>query len=263
MKTVSWRACGVLFLAGLAWLSGCSARLTANLEENGPLPPAPQTAQERIGRTGYTVQVGAFSVLENALNLARTLNSDGLDAFYFLHGSGLYKVRFGDFVSREAADRQAKQLLDKDIIDEYFIVNPEDYAVVQRTALGENFMREKLVATAVSFIGVEYSWGGTLPFDGLDCSGLARAVYKLNGLNLPRSSAEQYEAGTAVARGGLMKGDLVFFSAPMSRRISHVGIYVGDQAFIHAPGKDRRIRKDSLDDQYFRENFSGARNYLN
>jgi cell wall-associated NlpC family hydrolase len=127
--------------------------------------------------------------------------------------------------------------------------------------LGED-LREKLVATAESFIGVEYSWGGTTSREGFDCSGLVRAVYQLNGLSLPRSVADQYAAGTAVARDRLLKGDLVFFSASRGGALSHVGICVGKNAFIHAPGKGKRVREESLDNGYFKAHFTGARAYL-
>jgi hypothetical protein len=258
MKIVLRRGGLILVAFGLAWFSGCRAGVGVRVSPQ-PVPPA---AKETVARTGYTVQVGAFSVPDNARTLTRSLSAMGLDAYYFPHGSGLYKVRFGDFPSRDAAVREARRLVHKTIIDDYFIVGPEDYAVSKQGLFGKDDLRAKLVATAESYMGVEYSWGGTSSNDGFDCSGLARAVYQLNGLNLPRSSAEQYGAGTAVPRDRMLRGDLVFFAASSSRAISHVGIYVGENTFIHAPGKDRRIRKDSLNDRYFRERFSGARTYL-
>ncbi len=212
-------------------------------------------------RMGYTIQVGAFSIVDNARRLTQELNAKGLDAFYFPQGTGLYRVRFGDFASRDAAVREAKRLHEEALIQDYFIVRPEDYAVYRQNAVGGD-LREKLVATAESFIGVEYSWGGTTSREGFDCSGLVRAVYQLNGLNLPRSLWDQYEAGTTVPRNRLLKGDLVFFSASPGGKLSHVGIYVGGNAFIHAPGTGKNVREASLDAAYFREHFSGARAYL-
>ncbi len=256
MRTVLRRG-GLIFTAlGLALFSGCRVGVHVIPQ------PAPSDAIETVARSGYSVQAGAFSVLENARTLTRDLNALGLDAYYFPDESGLYKVRFGDFPSRDAALGEARRLLDRGIIKDYFIVSAEDYAVPRQSVFGEDELREKLAATAECFMGVEYSWGGTSSNDGFDCSGLARAIYQLNGLSLPRSSAEQYRAGTAVSRDRLLKGDLVFFAASPSRRISHVGIYIGETAFIHAPGKDQKIRKDSLDARYFKENFSGARTYL-
>lgn len=265
MKIILKKVCCLLLLAGFSWFSGCRARTQI-------IPPAqpaakPQTRQiptkeEKLTRTGYTIQVGAFSVLDNAIRLAQSMNNRGLNAFYFRHESGLYKVRFGDFSSRDAAFQKAERLLSEAVIEDYFIVRPQDYAVSKQNTFGEAYLRDKLVATAESFIGVEYSWGGTSRDDGFDCSGLTMAVYQLNGLNLPRSSKEQYEVGTSIDRGQLKKGDLVFFVTSQRQKISHVGIYVGEEAFIHAPGKDREIRKESLDDTYFRNRFVGARTYL-
>jgi hypothetical protein len=256
MKTVLRKGALVLTALGLAWLSGCRAGVRVIPQ------PVPSSAIETVARTGYSVQAGAFSVLDNARTLTRALNALGLDAYYFPDEPGLYKVRFGDFPSRDVAVREARRLLDKDLIKDYFIVSAEDHSVSKQSPWAEDNLREKLVATAECFMGVDYSWGGTSSDDGFDCSGLARAIYQLNGLSLPRSSAEQFRAGTAVSRDRLLKGDLVFFAASPNRTISHVGIYIGESAFIHAPGKDRKIRKDSLDAGYFRAHFSGARNYL-
>jgi cell wall-associated NlpC family hydrolase len=87
------------------------------------------------------------------------------------------------------------------------------------------------------------------------------AAYRLNGLDLPRSSAEQYEKGEPVDRGDLEKGDLVFFSGA-GGKINHVGIYAGDGRFVHAPGRGKTVRYDSLDLPYFRDTYRGARSYV-
>ena len=252
---------GLLLIVAVAWLSGCRAGVRVTPPPPPPAPPTPAASGVAVTRTGYVVQVGAFSILDNARRLTRTLTDMGLDAYYYPQGSGLYRVRFGDFPSREAAVGEARRLREKAVIEGYFIVAPEDHPIYRQRMLGED-LREKLVATAESFIGVEYSWGGTTSLEGFDCSGLVRAVYQLNGLSLPRSVADQYAAGTAVPRDRLLKGDLVFFSASPGGQLSHVGICVGKSAFIHAPGKGKRVRQESLDGSYFKEHFSGARAYL-
>ncbi len=222
--------------------------------------PAPGSAGA-AARTGYTVQVGAFSVLDNARRLVRTLNDNGLDAFFYPQKSGLYRVRFGDFPTREAAVREAERLRRQNLVEDYFIVRPEDHPV-HRMSLPGTDLREKLAATAASFLGVEYAWGGTSRREGVDCSGLVHAVYRLNGLNLPRSTTDQYLAGARVAPRRLQKGDLVFFSASPGRSVSHVGIYIGRNVFIHSPGTGQTVREESLDSPYFRDRFSGARAFL-
>jgi hypothetical protein len=234
-------------------------------------PAADASAEAPLARLGYSVQVGAFAVYDNARALTGTLTAAGLDAFYFHSGSGIFKVRFGDFPSRDAALAEAGRLKEKGLIGEYFIVGPADYAKVRpgapepsvaRPGPAATDLREKLVATAESFIGVDYAWGGTTTRSGFDCSGLVLAVYRLNGLAMPRSVRDQYRAGTAVSGARLSKGDLVFFTASPGGELSHVGIYIGHGTFIHAPGSGKNVRRESLASGYFRSHFSGARAYL-
>jgi cell wall-associated NlpC family hydrolase len=87
-------------------------------------------------------------------------------------------------------------------------------------------------------------------------------VYQLNGLNLPRSSKAQWEAGISIDRDQLSQGDLVFFSTSGNGEVSHVGIYLGENNVIHAPGWGERIRIDSLEEKYYRRHFVGVRSYL-
>ena len=222
----------------------------------------PTVPHRALARIGYTIQVGAFSDLNNAVRLTQTLQDRGLNAYHFVHKTGLYKVRFGDFPSRESARGRAENLLALGIIDEYYIVGPGDYPKPTDRKNATSYLRNEIVSTAKSFIGVPYRWGGASPEYGFDCSGLSMAVYHLNGLNLPRSSKAQWGAGAPVNRSQLSKGDLVFFATFGGRKVSHVGLYVGEGKFIHAPGRNRRIRFDSLSNRYFGRRYVGARTYL-
>lgn len=229
-----------------------------------PVPPAPpHMAPEReLPLMGYSIQVGAFSRVENAIRLTAILEGRGLNAYYFLHRTGLYKVRFGDYASGESAFSEAERLRAAGIIDEYYIVSPGEYAVAQERKLGRDYLRGELVATARSFIGLPYRWGGDSIEEGFDCSGLTMAVYHLNGLNLPRSATEQYLAGAPVEQRRLLQGDLVFFATSGRRKVSHVGVYAGEGKFIHAPGVGKRIRTDLLGDRYYAARYLGARSYI-
>jgi hypothetical protein len=235
---------------------GCAGKI-AVVPSTEPIVP-----QRELARIGYAIQVGAFSDLNNAVRLTQTLQDRGVDAYYFVHKTGLYKVRFGDFPSKESASRKAKNLLTSGIIDEYYIVRPEDYPTLTYRKNATIYLRNEITNTAKTFIGVPYRWGGVSPERGFDCSGLSMAVYHLNGLNLPRSSKAQWQAGSPVNRRQLSKGDLVFFATSGGREISHVGIYVGEDKFIHAPGRNKKIRFDSLSKRYFRRRYVGARTYL-
>lgn len=224
--------------------------------------PRPAVQEKRLARMGYSIQVGAFSHLDNAARLTALLEGHGLNAYYFVHETGLYKVRFGDFPSKETARAHAENIRATGIIDEYYIVSPDDYAVVKERKYGQGYIRDKLVETAERFVGVPYRWGGSTPGGGFDCSGLTQAVYQLNGLNLPRSSKKQYQAGVPIKRSQLSRGDLVFFATSGGRTVSHVGIYTGHNRFIHAPGRGKRIHTDSLSNRYFKTRYVGARTYL-
>lgn len=265
----------------LLLVAGCGGRKAVVPETTQPLPqqapqpkpqqapqpspqqrPEPSSTKSRLARMGYSIQVGAFSHLGNAIRLTESLERQGLDAYYFRHKAGLYKVRFGDYSSREEALVTVERLKKTDSIPNYYIVNPEDYALAMERVYGRAYFREEIVETAESFIGLPYHWGGSSADTGFDCSGLAMAVYHLNGLNLPRSSWAQYRAGDPVRRSALDKGDLVFFATSKGRRVSHVGVYAGDESFIHAPGKGKRIRVDSLSNRYYAARYLGARTYL-
>ena len=211
---------------------------------------------------GYAIQAGAFSQLSNAARMTDVLQRRGLDAYYFRHESGLYKVRFGVFGSRELARAKAHELATAGVLADFYIVAPEDYPFAARGVAGEEQLRAEIVKTARNFLGIPYRWGGTSVDEGFDCSGLTWAVYHMNGLNLPRHSRDQWSAGSPVIGGRLSRADLVFFSSSGGGKISHVGIYVGDGTFIHAPGRGKHIRVDSLSKAYFRRHYMGARSYL-
>lgn len=224
--------------------------------------PKPSSTKTELARMGHSIQVGAFSNLGNAIRLAESLERQGLNAYYFRHKSGLYKVRFGDYSSKGAAHGKADRLKKAGFVHKYYIVSPEDYALAKERMYGKAYFRNELVETAERFIGLPYRWGGSSADKGFDCSGLTMAVYHLNGLNLPRSSWAQYRAGDPVRRSALDKGDLVFFATSGGKRISHVGVYAGDESFIHAPGKGKTIRMDFLSNRYYAARYVGARTYL-
>jgi hypothetical protein len=224
--------------------------------------PATRMPKRQLAVMGYTIQAGAFANVENAVRLTNKLKDQSLDATYFKAGDGLFKVRFGNFTTKEQARRRAQSLLQAGVIEEFYIVRPEDYAVARRKQYGDEYLRRSLVNSARDFIGVPYLWGGVSAETGFDCSGLTMTVYQLNGLDLPRHSAAQYDAGEPIDKSDLQKGDLVFFKTRGRGIVSHVGIYIGDGRFIHAPSRGKNIRIDSLSDEHYAARYVGSRNYL-
>ena len=108
-------------------------------------------------------------------------------------------------------------------------------------------------------VGIHYRYGGSSPAEGFDCSGLVAHVFERAwGISIPRSTAQQRSVGHAVKRENLQPGDLVFYNT-RNRPYSHVGIYLGDGIFVHAPRRGQRVRIENMDNSYWRARFSGAR----
>jgi cell wall-associated NlpC family hydrolase len=117
----------------------------------------------------------------------------------------------------------------------------------------------ELVLYALSYVGVPYRYGGSSPDTGFDCSGLVHYVYsRAAGLVLPRRSEALSELGTPVGVAELEPGDLVFFNT-LRRPYSHVGIYLGDQRFLHAPATGGQVSLVDLRSRYWQSRFNGAR----
>lgn len=116
-----------------------------------------------------------------------------------------------------------------------------------------------LVMRALSLLGVNYKRGGDSPQTGLDCSGLVHFVFHDTlGLKLPRRSEEISRVGETVQRTDLQPGDLVFYNT-LRRTFSHVGIYLGEGRFIHAPASGGSVRIENMDLPYWLQRFNGAR----
>lgn len=126
-------------------------------------------------------------------------------------------------------------------------------AAFERDAGGEVVLR------ALALLGVPYRFGGESPDAGFDCSGLVRHVFRdALGFSLPRRAQEISAHGELVPRGDLLPGDLVFFNTLRSA-YSHVGIYVGENRFVHAPTSGGVVRVESIDVDYWSRRFDGAR----
>lgn len=115
----------------------------------------------------------------------------------------------------------------------------------------------RVVAIAMRYLGVPYRWGGASPTTGFDCSGLTMYVFAQIGVSLPHYAAAQYGLGYAVSKSELEPGDLVFF-----RGLGHMGMYIGDGSFIHAPQTGDVVKISSLSEPYRVANWVGARRVL-
>jgi cell wall-associated NlpC family hydrolase len=149
--------------------------------------------------------------------------------------------------------------------DPLSLLTPQPKAADNNTGGAKSFLSGMagkagdVVVGALNMIGVRYRWGGNTPDSGLDCSGFVRYVFQDTlGLALPRRAEEMSRMGEKVRVSDLKPGDLVFFNT-MRRTFSHVGIYIGDNKFVHSPSTGSTIRVDDMDDGYWEKRFTGAR----
>lgn len=153
---------------------------------------------------------------------------------------------------RSADDEMQRLLISKGLISQInYQLHEAGHQMAARTS--------ELVGTAMGFLGVPYRRGGNSAATGFDCSGFVRAIYSQTvGLVLPRRADEQAHATQKIDKQDLQPGDLVFFNT-MRRTFSHVGIYVGEGKFIHAPRTGATVRVESMQTPYWSRRFDGAR----
>ena len=121
-------------------------------------------------------------------------------------------------------------------------------------------IKDRLLRVAQRMLDVPYRFGGTTLW-GLDCSGFVQKAFAFLNLDLPRSAREQFREGAKVAKADLSPGDLVFFRT-YAKYPSHVGIYLGDNRFVHASASERKVTVDSLDKPYYVKRYIGAKRLL-
>ena len=121
-------------------------------------------------------------------------------------------------------------------------------------------IKDRLLSVARGMLAVPYRYGGTTLW-GLDCSGFVQKAFAFFDLGLPRTAREQFREGVKVSKAELSAGDLVFFRT-RAKYPTHVGIYLGDNRFIHASAHDRKVTIDSLDEPYYMKHYLGAKRLL-
>lgn len=133
---------------------------------------------------------------------------------------------------------------------------PSFTATVNDSMLGQ---AQEVALRALSFIGVRYKWGGSSPDSGFDCSGLIRYVFgQVTGKSLPGNAKEISQVGESIDRSELRPGDLVFFNT-LRRPFSHVGIYLGESRFVHAPSRGGKVEIVDMTERYWQTRYNGAR----
>ena len=119
--------------------------------------------------------------------------------------------------------------------------------------------RQRILAAAEQLVGVPYVLGGESP-GGVDCSGLVQYAYQQAGIRVPRTTAQQFQAGRPQRQ--VLPGDLLFFCTDHSGAVSHVGIYAGGGRMIHASSGSRQVRKVKLNQRYWQQRMVGGATFL-
>ncbi|MBW6504757.1 C40 family peptidase [bacterium] len=127
-------------------------------------------------------------------------------------------------------------------------------------SIADESIKDRLLRVARGMLAVPYRYGGTTLW-GLDCSGFVQKAFSFLDLGLPRTAREQFQEGVKVSKTELSAGDLVFFRT-RAKHPNHVGIYLGDNRFIHASAHDRKVTIDSLDEPYYEKHYLGAKRLL-
>jgi cell wall-associated NlpC family hydrolase len=136
------------------------------------------------------------------------------------------------------------------------VAPPSFSAASNDSVLGQ---AQEVALRALSFIGVRYKWGGSSPDSGFDCSGLIRYVFgQVTGKSLPGNAKEISQVGESIDRTELRPGDLVFFNT-LRRPFSHVGIYLGESRFVHAPSRGGKVEIVDMTERYWQSRYNGAR----
>jgi len=139
------------------------------------------------------------------------------------------------------------------------VASPSQTGESAASSIARRTERSEALLQALLALGLDYRYGGESPATGFDCSGLVAHVYlEAWNIRLPRNTSAQSKAGTPVSLAELQAGDLVFYDT-LKRPYSHVGIYLGDGRFVHAPKSGAQVRIESLQNAYWAQRFDGAR----
>lgn len=180
----------------------------------------------------------------------------------------------GDFYKIEYKDY--KGYISKDLISEKPVevtsrsgvtrtekkVNSEQKVEKEEVSSSNSSAGDKIVNFAKKYIGYDYTWGGSTPSKGFDCSGFVYYVYNSCGYSINRTCTTQAKQGKSVSKSNLQKGDLVFFDNGSNGSIGHVGIYIGGGKIIHAENKKTGVRTDTINSGYYNKYYYSARRII-
>jgi len=212
------------------------------------LKPGQQLLVKSVGPKTYVVKKG-----DNLYRIARKFDIE-VEELKNINGFETDALKPGQIIYLEPEEE----------VDETTLPEAQIQKDIKETSASEELidmgMRDKLILFAKKLINIPYRFGGNNLF-GIDCSGFVQKVYGMIGINLPRSARQQFQEGDPIDKAELSIGDLVFFRtyAPFP---SHVGIYLGDDLFIHASSVKKRVSIDNLTTPFYLKRFIGAKRVI-
>lgn len=240
----------------LALMVNSGAALAAPPDPTTPAPSAAVTAKDSapVGTTQFKVTATDREGL-------RVRRAPGLAAPIIARIPEGAVVALGAGVATEADDeRWLPVKVDQDTrgwVAARYLVRVQALAPIAKTVGSNATFGEKVAATAAAYIGQPYVWGGNAP-GGFDCSGLVQWVYGKSGFEMPRLIPDQLTTGKKVAQSDLRPGDLIAFANTYRPGLSHVGIFVGNDNFIHAADEARGVMVSSLQEEYWKDRYISA-----
>ncbi|HYA31749.1 MAG TPA: LysM peptidoglycan-binding domain-containing protein [Thermodesulfovibrionales bacterium] len=220
-----------------------------NLGKSAKLKPGRQLLVKRTGPKTYTVKKGdTLSKIAKRFNVdsEEIMGLNELDSDELKPGQNLVLEEGGDQPDSGGHTVLAQAKLSEDI-----------KLLAQSSELDSLGMKDRLILFAKKMLNIPYRFGGST-FMGIDCSGYVQKVFGFLDVSLPRTAREQFHFGEPVSKEDLSMGDLVFFRTYASFP-SHVGIYLGNNLFIHASSRSHKVSIDSLDTPYYIKRFIGAK----
>jgi len=250
---------------------------------NGRFAPDESATRQEISTMLYRTLRAAKHELDFSINTEHIFNDEVLispwahDAVKYLYGSGVITGTGNNVFNPEGlAAREEAVVLIKRMYEKYVLSAEVVYQpgrTVSQESSGQNVnnitvsrgntladTQDKLKSLIEPEMGKPYQWGATGP-NSYDCSGLVYTIYGKLGIDLPRVSADQAKAGVYVPKSELRYGDLVFFAAD-GKNVNHVGIYVGDGEFVHAPSTGSFVKKSTLLSGYYQRTYFTARRVI-
>lgn len=235
-------------------------------QENTPTQPEETQETAELNKPGY-VNVSSVRVRKEATTdseiLENLVKNDKVTIIQEL--DEWYKVKVNNmegYIAKPYLSEKEVEITNRSATVERTSKVKEVTTIAEEKIVESNAKKNDVVKYAKTFLNTKYVLGGNTPNTGFDCSGFTKYVYKNFGYSLYRNSSMQAKNGVEINKSDLQLGDLVFFSQD-NKKIGHVGIYIGDNNFIHAANERKGVVITSLSNSYYTENYVTARRIIN